>query len=158
MKYLLVLFISIGFISCKTEAGKDVKTAQQAAADSANYTTVQYLDSEQNMGVLTMGDEAQVTFDFKNTGKKPLYIISAEPSCGCTVADYPKEPIAPDSLGKIVAVFDTKKGAVGVFSKVITVITNSKPADHALVFSGEVISKGGEATTADSSKAQHTPH
>ena len=146
MKYIFILLFSLGFFACETTSTKKEKTAEQAAADTANYTKVHYLDAEQNLGVLTMGESTQVTFDFKNTGDKPLYIISAEPSCGCTVADYPKQPIAPDSLGKIVAVFDTKNQAIGVFSKVITVITNSKPADNALVFSGEIISKGGDTT------------
>jgi hypothetical protein len=145
MKYSLVFFTVIAFLSCKNEPGKQLKTATQAGADSANYTSVVYLDSVQNLGVLTMGDEAQVTFDFKNSGSKPLYIIDAAPSCGCTVADFPKEPLAPDSLGKIVALFDTKKSHVGDFTKVITVTTNTKPSTtHVLTFSGQIVSKGGE--------------
>jgi hypothetical protein len=145
MKFCIAFVITIAFLSCKNEPDKQVKTATQAGADSANYTSVTYLDSVQNLGVLTMGDEAQVTFDFKNSGNKPLYIIDAAPSCGCTVADFPKEPLAPDSLGKIVALFDTKKSHVGDFTKVITVTTNTKPsATHVLTFSGQIVSKDGK--------------
>ena len=145
MKHIFYLFIVLAFFSCKNESAKPVKTPKQAAADSANYTSVVYLDSAQNVGVLTMGEQIEISFDLKNSGEKPLYIISAEPSCGCTVADFPKDPLAPDSLGKIVDVFDTNKSSVGDFTKVITVITNTKPSSsHVLTFSGEVISKGGE--------------
>lgn len=145
MKPIFILSLAFALFSCKDEPGKVVKTPKQAAADSANYTSVVYLDSAQQVGVLTMGEKIEISFDFKNTGNKPLYIVSAEPSCGCTVADFPKEPLAPDSLGKIVAVFDTNKSSAGHFTKVITVTTNTKPsATNVLTFSGEVISKGGE--------------
>ena len=145
MKLCLTFFIALALLACKNEPAKQVKTVKQAAADSANYTSVVYLDSVQNLGVLTMGEQVEVSFDFRNDGNKPLYVISAEPSCGCTVADFPKEPLAPDSLGKIVAVFDTNKSSPGIFTKVITVTTNTKPAaNHVLTFTGEVIAKGGE--------------
>jgi hypothetical protein len=147
MKYSFLLLITLAIFSCKNEPEQKVKTASEAAADSANFTSVQYLDSVQNLGVLTMGEEAQITFDLKNNGDKPLYIIAAEPSCGCTVADFPKAPLAPDSMGKIVAVFDTKKSHAGTFTKVITVTTNTRPANRVLTFSGEIVNKGGEEDT-----------
>jgi hypothetical protein len=46
-------------------------------------------------------------------------------------------------MGKIVAVFDTKKSHAGTFTKVITVTTNTKPANRVLTFSGEIVDKGG---------------
>ena len=161
MKYIFILLVATGLVSCETQSAKQAKSVEQAAADSANYTSVKYLDSAQNLGVLAMGDEVEVTFDFKNEGEKPLYVISAEPSCGCTVADFPKEPVAPDSLGKIVAVFDTKKSSAGAFTKVITVVTNTIPSkSHVLTFSGEVIEKGGSGDghdhSADSAKPVKT--
>lgn len=145
MRFTFILSFFLLMLACKNEETSQAKTPEQAAADSANYTAVSYLDSAKNLGVLTMGQSVEVTFNFKNIGNKPLYIISAEPSCGCTVADFPKAAIAPDSVGKIVAVFDTKKSSVGNFTKVITVTTNTKPnANGVLTFSGEVLSDGKE--------------
>lgn len=39
------------------------------------------------------------TFKFKNTGDGPLVIHQAIASCGCTVPQYPKEPIKPGESG-----------------------------------------------------------
>ncbi len=53
-----------------------------------------------------MGDIVDINFTCKNTGDKPLYLVYVRPSCGCTVADYTKEPIPPGKEGKIDAQFD----------------------------------------------------
>ena len=34
-------------------------------------------------------------FTFTNVGKEPLIISNAKAGCGCTVPQWPKEPIAP---------------------------------------------------------------
>ena len=40
-------------------------------------------------------------FKFKNSGDGPLVIHQAIASCGCTVPQYPKEPIKPGESGQI---------------------------------------------------------
>ena len=41
------------------------------------------------------------TFEFTNTGDKPLLIIDAAASCGCTRPEFPAKPIKPGKKGKI---------------------------------------------------------
>ena len=64
------------------------------------------------------------TFTFKNTGDAPLVISLVKPTCGCTIADYPQQPIAPGQSGTIKVGYDTKR--VGAFSKTIEVHSNAK--------------------------------
>ena len=144
MKFILIALTSLTFLSCENMSSKEAKAPQVAASDSANFTSVQWNDSLQNIGILDNGDVAQIKFHFKNTGEKPLLIVSAEPGCGCTVADYPKEPIAKGETGEIVAAFDTKKGNVGQFKKRITVKTNTNQGTSVLFFEGEIRSKDGK--------------
>ena len=40
-------------------------------------------------------DSSKCEFRFTNTGKEPLIIEKAKGSCGCTVPNWPKDPIAP---------------------------------------------------------------
>ena len=61
-------------------------------------------------------------FKFKNTGDKPLMITNAKGSCGCTVPQWPREPIAPGQSGEIKVSYDTKR--VGNFAKSVTLTTN----------------------------------
>ena len=97
MKYLLIIAaIGLGLLSCKNNRSVDVK---KAAVDSVNFTTVKWEDSIMNFGSIANGEKIQIKFRCLNTGDKPLIITNARPGCGCTVADYTKEPILPGKEG-----------------------------------------------------------
>jgi hypothetical protein len=61
-------------------------------------------------------------FHFKNTGNEPLMITNAKGSCGCTVPEWPKEPIRPGQSGVIKIKYDTSRS--GPIAKTVTVTTN----------------------------------
>jgi len=55
----------------------------------------------------TLSDKTAVAhFKYKNTGDKPIKITQVQPSCGCTTAAPPKDPVAPGGSGEIVATFN----------------------------------------------------
>jgi len=62
---------------------------------------------EYNFGTIKQGDVVTREYKFKNTGKEPLIINNAVGSCGCTVPDYPKEPIKPNGTGVIKVTFNS---------------------------------------------------
>lgn len=109
-------------------------------SDSANWTTVEWMDSIQNFGKITDGEKVVITFHFKNTGSKPLVITNVTASCGCTVPSKPEEPIAPGQEGKITAEFNSV-GRVGKASKFLNVTCNTKVQVTNLLFEGEVLPK-----------------
>lgn len=149
MRRLLIISFPLFIFSCQNNKGGSGSNATRAATDSANFTTVQWIDTIKHIGRLKMGEKAQISFRFKNTGDKPLYIINAQPGCGCTVANYPKEAIAQGKEGVLVAAFDTNESHVGGFKKGITVTTNTKPDGITyLFFQGEIISKDVKNTEA----------
>jgi len=57
-------------------------------------------------GEINEGDVIDTVFTFKNIGKEPLIISNAKAGCGCTVPEWPKEPIAPGESGKIAVKFN----------------------------------------------------
>jgi len=145
----LVFFIAALFIiaSCNNQETKEVNL-EAIRTDSSKFTTVAWSDTAIDFGTRKMGDLVDITFTCKNTGDKPLYLVYVRPSCGCTVADYTKEPIAPGKEGKIAAQFDTKKAHPGSVHKSIFVTTNtSNHTPPVLKFSGQ-ISPADSATTA----------
>lgn len=93
--------------------------------DTANFTTIEWIDSAKHLGTIKQGELMKLEYRFKNTGSKPLVITSVRPACGCTVADYPKQPLSPGQEGVIKAEFDSK-GKEGFQSKSITVDANTK--------------------------------
>lgn len=78
-----------------------------------------------------------VTFEFTNTGTKPLLIINALASCGCTKPEYPTEPIKPGKKGKIKVTY-SPVGRPGAFRKTVKVITNGETRQIPLVIEGTV--------------------
>ena len=79
-------------------------------------------------------------FEFTNTGDKPLLIIDATASCGCTRPEYPTKPIKPGKKGKIKVTF-SPIGRPGAFKKTVKIKTNGKEGTHVLRIEGTVIPK-----------------
>ncbi len=67
------------------------------------------------------------TFTFTNVGEAPLIIHQAIASCGCTVPQYTKKPIAPGEKGTLSVTYNGKGRFPGHFKKSITIRTNGKP-------------------------------
>ncbi|MBQ7495323.1 MAG: DUF1573 domain-containing protein [Bacteroidaceae bacterium] len=66
------------------------------------------------------------TFKFTNVGNAPLIIHQAIASCGCTVPNYPKDPIKPGEGGAIDVTYNGAGKFAGRFKKNITVRSNAK--------------------------------
>lgn len=93
-----------------------------------------------NFGKIKQGVPAKATFVVTNTGTTPLIIEQAAPSCGCTVGDYTKEPIAPGKTGTITALFNA--AALGEINKTVTVKFAGVDDVKYLKLTGEVLDAG----------------
>jgi hypothetical protein len=127
-----VLLAAILLISCQNNDNK-AAAAPGTARDTAQFTTVQWLDSTRDFGKIEEGQMLEVSFRFRNTGNKPLVIERVQPSCGCTVAEQPKEPVPPGAEGQIKATFNSQ-GKSGINHKSLNVFANMKDAPHPLQF------------------------
>ena len=115
--------LALSLASCHTDAKQD---PMAALSDSTRFTTIQWLDSSyRDFGTIKEGQKLDVSFRFRNTGNTPLVISRVQPSCGCTIAEQPKEPIAPGAEGQIRASFNSE-GRPGVNHKTLFVSSNTK--------------------------------
>ena len=78
------------------------------------------------------------TFKFTNTGDKLLVIHQAMASCGCTVPQFPKEPIKPGESGEITVTYNGAGKFPGHFKKSITIRTNAKQEIIRLYVEGDM--------------------
>jgi len=97
---------------------------------------------EHDFGSVPEGQKVSYTYKLKNTGSAPLIIQSAQPSCGCTVPDWTREPIPVGGTGFVKAEFDTKNKA-GANNKSITVTANTWPKTATLKFKATVTASAG---------------
>ncbi len=141
-KYILFLLVAATVVSCdvrrKDKIADDTETQKlQALKDS---TTVQIIDTTYDFKTVTDGEKVMYSYRFKNTGTKPLVIVEASASCGCTVPQKPEKPVLPGETGFIKVVFDSK-GRVGPAHKTVTVQSNAKPEFPTLILTGNVLAK-----------------
>ncbi len=109
----------------------------QPAQPSAPATNVAFAQMEHNFGVIKQDTENEHVFEFTNTGDNPLIIENAKGSCGCTVPEYPKEPIMPGEKGEIKVVYKPGKQQ-GTQNKTVTITANTLPKDTRLTISANV--------------------
>ena len=70
-------------------------------------TTVEFENKTQSFDSVPEGTQLKIVYRFKNTGTTDFQVFKVSPTCGCTVAEFPKYPIAPGARDSIVATFDT---------------------------------------------------
>jgi Protein of unknown function (DUF1573)/Secretion system C-terminal sorting domain len=95
-------------------------------------------ESTFDWGSIKEGEKILTVFTFSNTGTDPLLLSNVKGSCGCTISNWPKDPIAPGEDGEIVVVFDSK-GKKDLQSKRVTITANTVPIQTYLVIKGNVI-------------------
>ncbi|MFN3951876.1 MAG: DUF1573 domain-containing protein [Thermaurantimonas sp.] len=95
---------------------------------------------EHDFGIIEEGTVVTHEFVFTNAGKAPLVITSAQGSCGCTVPEYPRDPVMPGKKGVIKVSFDSSNRA-GRQDKTVTLTANTIPNTKILKITSEVVSK-----------------
>jgi hypothetical protein len=140
MKKYLILCLNLCF-SFFTYGQQDVDVAVRESLLPDHPVTAVSFDSEKiHFGTVTDGDQVKVVYTIYNTGEKPLYVYDAKGSCGCTVPEYPRNPILPGESATITAMFDTK-GKSGEQLKRVTITANTEPAQTYLSLEGYVVKK-----------------
>lgn len=145
MKYFCSILVLALFLlsSCDEKKNEgllstDLVTSPQSATQSSDKKPViSFEKKEHDFGTLLQGEVVTYSFHFTNTGDVPLLISSVNSSCGCTVGDYPHDPIAPGKGGAIKVTYDSK-GHHGFQSRSLTVMSNAIPAKTILRIKGKV--------------------
>ena len=130
--YGVLLFSAVLLISCSGSKPKedpintDLVNIPDGNAEKGSSPVMTFAESSHDFGTVTESEKVSYSFKFKNTGGSDLVISSARGSCGCTVPDYPKEPIKQNAEGVVHVTFDSN-GKVGINHKEVTVVTNAQP-------------------------------
>jgi hypothetical protein len=108
-----------------------------AQAGTKAASVIEWKETTIDFGKVIKDKPVTAEFHFSNPSMMPLIIFSVKPSCGCTVADFPKEPVKPGKAGVIRVTFDAAD--VGYFQKSVIVSTNAQQGDETLIIKGEVV-------------------
>ncbi len=135
MKQLFIFASVMMFLlGCKKES---TNTDNNIDQKDQKFAKILFEETEYNFGTINQGDTVRHTFVFKNDSEEPLLISNASASCGCTIPEWPKEPIKPGENGKIEVKFNST-GKSGVQNKNIAITANTLPNITNVSLKGEV--------------------
>jgi hypothetical protein len=117
-----------------------------AQTDAKVTTVIEWASKIHDFGKIPRGKPVTAEFQFTNPSLVPLIITSVRPSCGCTVADYPKEPVQPQKSGVIKVTYNA--AGTGYFQKSVAVTTNAGDETEVLIIKGEVLAENEQSQPA----------
>ena len=122
------------------EADKTMDPARDTAEppkETGPTTSITFAENSHDFGTIDEGDVVTHIFTFTNTGDNPLILDRCKGSCGCTVPQCPKEPIAPGATGEIEVKFNSK-GKKNKQTKTVTINANTVPEQTRITISANV--------------------
>ena len=151
MRISIFFFVTLSFLwlSCQSDSNRNEATggpvsdmvhnpvSAEFPSDTSQMARLTFEVPEYDFGTVNEGDIVEYNFKFTNTGKVPLTIFKARSSCGCTIPEWPEDPIPPGGTGEIKAKFTTE-GKMQTQSKTITVTANTNPNETKVKLSGFV--------------------
>lgn len=140
---LFFVFTILGLWSCGSNQDK---SASNSLDDKL--PKIEFVDDVKNVdfGTVVEGKQVERKFKFKNAGDFPLIINNVSASCGCTIPEWPRDPIGPDEEGTILVRFNSK-GKEGPQFKTVTIFANTNPATSDIQFKAEVVPAPAKNTT-----------
>jgi hypothetical protein len=137
MKISILSMAFLLMITVVSAQENKITPAQPAAIENKNAPDIKFEIEEYDFGTIKQGDKVTFDFSFVNSGKEPLVISSAQGTCGCTVPEWPKEPVAKGGKGVIHVEFNST-GKMGMQDKTVTITSNAKSGQKTLHLKGNV--------------------
>ena len=142
---IIILFLSVVCVACNDNAASKIDVTNQVKptrvsldqVDTPTNAKMDFESTEWDFGEIDQGDAVDYAFKFVNSGTDPLIITNAKGSCGCTVPEWPREPVAPGGTGVINVKYNSK-GKKGKQNKRVTLTTNMVPSQQVLIVKGQV--------------------
>ncbi|MDB5283908.1 MAG: hypothetical protein JWO06_2983 [Bacteroidota bacterium] len=133
----LLALLALGIFSCrkKGETPPEIKLDAELLKDT---TKLEFIDSVSfRFDTINQGDKVEHSFRIKNVGDKNLIIARAFGSCGCTVPEYPKDPVKPGDIATIKVTFNSS-GKSDAQQKSVTLVCNTPKRNEMLYLVGFV--------------------
>ena len=146
MKQLILLLVSLALVSCSSSSDEKTITIDlvnspltaNSKAEKVLIPNIEMLETSYDFGEMQQGESVTHEFILKNTGDADLIITAAKGSCGCTVPEWPKNPIAKGEEAAIKVTFNSA-GKSGKQNKTVTLVSNAIPNTKVITINGNVI-------------------
>jgi len=106
------------------------------AQESKQGSEISFEKLHHDYGEIFQTENGEYEFKFKNTGSEPLILTDVRSSCGCTVPEWPRNPILPGQSSSVKVKYNTN--IVGPINRQVTITSNAKNSPSILRISGQV--------------------
>lgn len=128
-----MIAVAILFTGCATNPEEKAKGHGQE---------IWFEESLHDYGEIEQDSDGTWSFAFKNLGDEAIIINRVRSTCGCTVPDWPREPIEPGESGEISVIYNT--ATTGTFLKSVIVYSSASNSPVKLQIKGKVFAKETE--------------
>ncbi|MFW5706840.1 MAG: DUF1573 domain-containing protein, partial [Bacteroidota bacterium] len=94
-KNIALLFLLFFAVSCSNNGSQKGREEQAPVVTTKGNPAITFEKTSHDFGKIITGEKVAYAFRFTNTGDQPLVITGIRSGCGCTVGDYPKDPVKP---------------------------------------------------------------
>jgi hypothetical protein len=141
-----------------TPAQEKKTTVQQQSPekpDNPNAPVIEFDKLVHDYGEIEQHGNGKCEFKFTNKGKEPLILSNVRSSCGCTVPEWPRQPILPGKSEVINVKYDTKR--IGMINKSIHVYSNASQSPISLKIKGNVLAQSQSDVPQKSESKEGSP-
>ena len=146
MKQFIPLFITLFLMSCGSSSREDLITTDlvnnpltaNIKAEKILTPKIEMIETNYDFGDILQGESVSHEFTLKNNGDEDLLISAAKGSCGCTVPQWPKDPIVKGESAVIKITFNSA-GKSGKQNKTVTLVSNAIPNTKVITINGNII-------------------
>ena len=140
--FLATMALSLALTACHNNEKADVDIIRNPISadgidESMKMPQISFESDMHDFGQLMAGENISYSFKFTNTGNADLVISGCDASCGCTVADFPHERIAPGKSNYITVSFNSQ-GKTGQQYQEVTVSSNAQPGRYILKITAQI--------------------
>ncbi len=118
---------------------EQINSQSQGQPDNPNAPVIEFDKLVHDYGEMEQHGDGKCEFKFTNKGKEPLILSNVRSSCGCTVPEWPRQPILPGQSDVIKVKYDTKR--IGTINKSVHVYSNAKASPISLKIKGKINAK-----------------
>ncbi|MFP4470761.1 MAG: DUF1573 domain-containing protein [Bacteroidales bacterium] len=117
-----------------------VKNPRSASGEKASQAmpVIEFEHDVHDFGKVIQGEKVSYFFKFKNSGESNLILSNVSTSCGCTVPEFTRDPVAPGEEGSIKVTFDSDNRK-GFQNKTVTVVSNTHPNTRVLRIKAQIV-------------------
>ena len=142
-------------LMCAFTLSAQSEKAPEKKAKKVKEAIIYFENTTHDYGTILKGSDGTCEFVFKNKGKAPLQLINVRASCGCTVPEWPKDPIPPSKSAVIKVKYSTQK--IGHIGSSITVESNATNNNVKLQLSGMVSEEAQDAAPSNTQTPLSVP-